>query len=97
MKFGAIIDPDTCRQVGYRRMDRQGLITEDHWMPKFYGPTLTVYQDKSGKWRWRMTAHNGEIIATGHQSYSTRSNAQRAAKRFPGVAATAIYEGGNHA
>ncbi|NPE28172.1 YegP family protein [Methanococcoides sp. SA1] len=36
-------------------------------MPKF-----EVYTDKSGKYRFRLKAKNGEIIATG-QGYSTKS------------------------
>ncbi|MBS1697283.1 MAG: YegP family protein, partial [Actinobacteria bacterium] len=32
------------------------------------------YEDKSGKWRFRLKAGNGEIIATG-QGYSSKSGA----------------------
>jgi len=82
-----------CLPIGYRRISREGLITEELYnMGKSYAPTLTVHQDKSGKWRWRMTAHNGDIMATGHQSYSSKSNAVRAARRFPVTAAEAKYE-----
>lgn len=31
-----------------------------------------LYHDKSGKYRWRLKAGNGEIIATG-ESYESRS------------------------
>ncbi|OZB85519.1 MAG: DUF1508 domain-containing protein [Microbacterium sp. 14-71-5] len=33
-----------------------------------------LYEDKSGKWRFRLKAGNGEIIASG-QSYSSKSGA----------------------
>lgn len=31
-----------------------------------------VYEDKSGEYRWRLKATNGEIIATG-EGYTTKS------------------------
>ena len=33
-----------------------------------------LYEDKSGKWRFRLKAGNGEIIATG-QGYASKSSA----------------------
>lgn len=43
------------------------------------------YRDRQGKWRWRRTASNGEIVGASHESYSRRidcvRNAQRAGYR----------------
>lgn len=33
-----------------------------------------VYQDKAGKYRWRLKAGNGEIVASG-ESYETKAAA----------------------
>ena len=33
-----------------------------------------LYEDKSGKWRFRLKAGNGEIIATG-QGYASKASA----------------------
>lgn len=33
---------------------------------------LTYYKDKSGKWRWRINARNGEIIAAATEGFSNR-------------------------
>lgn len=51
--------------------------------------TFEVYEDNAGKWRFRLKAHNGEVIAVS-QAYTSRSGAhagvaavQRAAKSAP--------------
>jgi uncharacterized protein YegP (UPF0339 family) len=31
--------------------------------------TAEVYRDKAGRWRWRLKAANGEVIADSGQSY----------------------------
>lgn len=39
------------------------------------------YQDEEGKWRWRMKSrHNGQVVATSHQSYFSKYNARRAVR-----------------
>lgn len=38
-----------------------------------------VFQDKAKKWRWRLKAGNGQIVATSGESFSSRSNAVSAA------------------
>ena len=48
--------------------------------------TLTVYQDKTGQYRWRMQHLNAHIIADSGEGYSTRSNAIRAARRLRWIA-----------
>jgi uncharacterized protein YegP (UPF0339 family) len=35
-------------------------------------PKFELYQDKAGKFRWRLLAANGEIIAVG-EGYNTRT------------------------
>lgn len=37
--------------------------------PKFF-----VYQDIAGKWRWRLLAGNGRIIADSGQGYSRKKD-----------------------
>ena len=35
---------------------------------------IQLYQDKKDEWRWRLKASNGRIVATGGESFSSRSN-----------------------
>jgi len=37
-----------------------------------------IYKDIQGYFRWRLKAHNGEIVASG-EAYTTRDNATKAA------------------
>lgn len=46
---------------------------------------IDVFMDSGGKWRWRVRARNGQITETAGQSYASRSNALRAAKRRSGT------------
>lgn len=32
---------------------------------------MLVYRDRAGRWRWRRTAPNGEVIGASHQGYAT--------------------------
>jgi hypothetical protein len=41
-------------------------------------PVIELYEDKSGEWRWRLKATNGQIIATSGEGYKSKSNADRA-------------------
>lgn len=36
---------------------------------------LDFYQDKAGKWRWRVRAQNGNIILASTQGYTTLASA----------------------
>jgi len=36
---------------------------------------IEFYQDKQDKWRWRITADNGEIVGASSQGFSTRASA----------------------
>lgn len=47
-----------------------------------------VYEDKAGKYRWRLRAGNGEIVASG-ESYETRIAAVRGTETLRRVASTA--------
>jgi len=51
---------------------------------------LTVYLDKRGEYRWRITHVNGNTIADGSEGYVTRSNAIRAARRLKVIAGEAV-------
>ncbi len=42
--------------------------------------TIHVYQDKGGKWRWRMKPRNGLIVADSGQEYRSERHARRAAE-----------------
>lgn len=42
---------------------------------------VQVYQDKAGKFRYRLVSKHGEILETPGQSYAFRQGARRAAKR----------------
>lgn len=44
-------------------------------------PIIEVYADRQKRWRYRRKAANGEIVLVPGQSYSTRMNARRAARR----------------
>ena len=53
-------------------------------------PKFTVYQSRDG-WRWRLTAANGRIIATG-EAHTRKADAVRAAANLPGIADKADRE-----
>ena len=53
-------------------------------------PKFTVYQSRDG-WRWRLTAANGRIIATG-EAHTRKADAERAAANLPGIADEADRE-----
>lgn len=40
----------------------------------------TVYQDRAGRWRWRLRGRNGEIVSVS-QSYTRRDSALRGLRR----------------
>ena len=54
--------------------------------------TIEVYEDSSGKSRWRLKSSNGQTIASAGQSYATASNARRAANAFKLNAAKSTFE-----
>lgn len=52
---------------------------------------FTFFVDVAGYYRWRLVAGNGEKVAAS-ESYASRSNAVRSAKRVKELAAIAIIE-----
>jgi uncharacterized protein YegP (UPF0339 family) len=50
-----------------------------------------VYKDASGRFRWRLKAANGEIVASG-EAYSTRSGAKEGVAAVKRLAPTATVE-----
>jgi hypothetical protein len=39
--------------------------------------TFELYRDSSDKYRWRLRAENGNIVADGSQGYANRRDAER--------------------
>ncbi|MUV56406.1 hypothetical protein SAMN04487947_3573 [Halogeometricum rufum] len=39
--------------------------------------TFEVYEDRSGKWRWRLVHDNGNIIADGGEGYASRQKCEQ--------------------
>lgn len=50
-----------------------------------------VYEDKAGKFRFRLKAGNGEIVASG-EAYETRSGAHAGCDAVKRAAAAAVIE-----
>jgi uncharacterized protein YegP (UPF0339 family) len=50
-----------------------------------------VYEDRSGGFRFRLKAANGEVVATG-ESYTTRSGAREGCEAVKRAAAVATVE-----
>jgi uncharacterized protein YegP (UPF0339 family) len=42
--------------------------------------TFEVYKDSGGNYRWRLTAANGQTVASSGESFASESNAKRAAE-----------------
>lgn len=58
-------------------------------------PKFEIYRDTVGKWRWRLKAPNGEIIASSSQGYEKRADCLSriyALKIFPPIATTSVAE-----
>ena len=47
-----------------------------------------IYQDRAGKYRFRLKASNGQIVASG-EAYESRSNAKKGAESVQNAAAGA--------
>lgn len=39
-----------------------------------------IYEDAAGKYRWRLKAGNGEIVASSGEAFASKANAERAAQ-----------------
>lgn len=54
--------------------------------------TVHVYEDHAGKWRWRRTSVNGNIVADSGQGYTRRGTCITAAvKKNAGLVISVIY------
>lgn len=53
---------------------------------------FTVYQDRSGQFRWRLQANNGRIPADSGEGYVSRAGARQAAERVRTEVSTATIE-----
>lgn len=40
-------------------------------------PKHSLYKDKTGKWRWRIIATNGEVIGASTEGYSNKSSCEK--------------------
>lgn len=52
-------------------------------------PKFEIYQDTMGTYRWRLIDSNGRNIASGGESFASKSNAKRAVKNVKTTAAKA--------
>lgn len=43
-------------------------------------PTLQIYRDSRGEYRWRVTARNGRILADSSEGYKTKAGVQNGFK-----------------
>lgn len=50
---------------------------------------IEVYPAKDG-WRFRVVAHNGNIVADSGEAYTRKASALRAARRLPVIVASAV-------
>jgi uncharacterized protein YegP (UPF0339 family) len=50
-----------------------------------------VYEDKGAKYRWRLRAGNGQIVASSGESFDSKSNAREAAEAVKDSAASADF------
>ena len=41
-----------------------------------------VYEDQSGKYRWRFVVANGQTVATSGEAFASKGNAKRAIEEF---------------
>lgn len=43
--------------------------------------TIEIYPDEGGRYRWRARAKNGKVTAVSGESFDSKGNAKKAAKR----------------
>lgn len=55
-------------------------------------PTITIYEDSGGEWRWRLRAGNGETVADSAEGYDSRYNAERAVHNLRVLLPSARFE-----
>ncbi len=54
-----------------------------------------VFKDKTGEWRWRLVANNGEVVAQS-EAYTTKESALRGAETAAAVSEMARQEASDH-
>jgi uncharacterized protein YegP (UPF0339 family) len=54
--------------------------------------TFEVYEDRAGKWRWRLVHDNGNIIADGGEGYASRQKCEQGIASVKGNAPDADVE-----
>lgn len=59
---------------------KRGATTDTIRVPGAPMPTMDIYEDARGDWRWRLKARNGRVIADSAEGYVSRTNARRAAE-----------------
>lgn len=45
------------------------------------GDTWEIHKDNAGRWRWRRTASNGEIVGASTEGYANKSDCLANARR----------------
>ncbi len=50
---------------------------------------FVIYADRSGSYRWRLVANNGQTVASSGESFDSKSNAKRAAEAVKASAGSA--------
>jgi len=48
-------------------------------------PTIEIYRDDAGEYRWRLRAANGELVATAGEGFTREADAERAAATAAGL------------
>lgn len=51
--------------------------------------SFETYEDKTEKWRWRLISDNGGVVASSNESFDSKYNAERAARRVKELATVA--------
>ncbi|MFC4436559.1 MULTISPECIES: amphi-Trp domain-containing protein [Natrialbaceae] len=82
-----VADPEGDESDGASESERVEISQEDGRRSRF-----EVYRDRADEWRWRLVHWNGNIIADSGEGYTSRSNAERAARGVMRNAPTARIE-----
>jgi len=55
-------------------------------------PVFELYRDRSGEWRWRLVASNGNIVADSAEGYASKQGAKRGIRSVKRIAPDADVE-----
>lgn len=53
---------------------------------------FVIYKDSAGNYRWRLVSSNGQTVASAGESFTSHSNAKRAAENVKAHAGSAPVE-----